>query len=150
MKNKLTKIIIGLLFSLNILCLVSCKKKNEIETFLPRLDTQTKCKIQIAGRYQNFEALEAEFDRFNEFYPEVELSYTYLDNYKVTISTALAGLDAPDIFMTFPWMLDKTNYDPLLENAENLADSKATGIELSAISKKLLFYMIYLIKIFYY
>ena len=140
MKNKLTKIIIGLLFSLNILCLVSCKKKNEIETFLPRLDTQTKCKIQIAGRYQNFEALEAEFDRFNEFYPNVELSYNYLDNYKVTISTALAGLDAPDIFMTFPWMLDKTNYNPLLDNAENLADSAKTGIELSAINKKLLFY----------
>lgn len=140
MKNKLTKIIIGLLFSLNILCLVSCKKKNEIETFLPRLDTQTKCKIQIAGRYQNFEALEAEFDRFNEFYPNVELTYNYLDNYKVTISTALAGLDAPDIFMTFPWMLDKTNYNPLLDNAENLADSAKTGIELSAINKKLLFY----------
>ena len=140
MKNKLTKIIIGLLFSLNILCLVSCKKKNEIETFLPRLDTQTKCKIQIAGRYQNFEALEAEFDRFNEFYPNVDLSYNYLDNYKVTISTALAGLDAPDIFMTFPWMLDKTNYNPLLDNAENLADTAKTGIELSAINKKLLFY----------
>ena len=140
MKNKLTKIIIGLLFSLNILCLVSCKKKNEIETFLPRLDTQTKCKIQIAGRYQNFEALEAEFDRFNEFYPNVDLSYNYLDNYKVTISTALAGLDAPDIFMTFPWMLDKTNYNPLLDNAENLADINKTGIELSAINKKLLFY----------
>lgn len=140
MKNKLTKIIIGFLFSLNILCLVSCKKKNGIETFVPRLDTQTKCKIQIAGRYQNFEALEAEFDRFNEFYPNVDLSYNYLDNYKVTISTALAGLDAPDIFMTFPWMLDKTNYNPLLDNAENLADTAKTGIELSAINKKLLFY----------
>ncbi len=38
-------------------------------------------------------------------------------------------------------MLDKTSYDPLLENAENLADSKATGIELSAVNQKLLFYM---------
>jgi multiple sugar transport system substrate-binding protein len=125
---------------LSICCLGGCKKKNEIETFLPRLDTQTKCKIQIAGRYQNFEALEAEFDRFNEFYPNVELSYNYLDNYKVTISTALAGLDAPDIFMTFPWMLDKTNYNPLLDNAENLAATDKTGIDLSAINKKLLFY----------
>ncbi len=141
MKIKLAKICLGLLVVLSICCLAGCKKKNAQAAFVPRLDTQSKCKILIAGRYQNFEALEAEFDRFNEFYPEVELSYTYLDNYKVTISTALAGEDAPDIFMTFPWMLDKTNYDPLLENAENLADSKATGIELSAISKKLLFYM---------
>ncbi len=140
MKIKLPKISIILVFVLSILCLMGCKKKNSTETFVPGLDTQTKCKIQIAGRYQNFEALEAEFDRFNEFYPDVELSYTYLDNYKVTISTALAGEDAPDIFMTFPWMLDKSNYNPLLDNAEDLADTKKTGIELSAINKKLLFY----------
>ena len=141
MKNKLTKISLIFLLIISICNLVSCKKENEKKNFVPRLDTETRCKLQIAGRYQNFEALEAEFDRFNEFYPNVELSYTYLDNYKVTISTALAGQDAPDIFMTFPWMLDKTNYNPLLDNAENLADSKATGIELSAINQKLLFYM---------
>ncbi len=141
MNNKLSKIKLALLLVCGIFCLFSCKKKTEEKVFVPRLDTQSKCKIEIAGRYQNFEALEAEFDRFNEFYPNVELSYTYLDNYKVTISTALAGEDAPDIFMTFPWMLDKTNFDPLLENAENLADSKLTGIELSAVNQKLLFYM---------
>ncbi len=141
MNNKLSKIKLALLLVCSIFCLFSCKKKTEEKVFVPRLDTQSKCKIEIAGRYQNFEALEAEFDRFNEFYPNVELSYTYLDNYKVTISTALAGEDAPDIFMTFPWMLDKTNFDPLLENAENLADSKLTGIELSAVNQKLLFYM---------
>ena len=141
MNKKLPKICIALLLVCIIFCLVSCKKKNSEAAFVPLLDTETKCKIEVAGRYQNFEALEAEFDRFNEFYPNVELSYTYLDNYKVTISTALAGENAPDIFMTFPWMLDKTDFDPLLENAENLADSKNTGIELSAINQKLLFHM---------
>ena len=141
MKIKLTNISLILLFLLGVFGLVSCRKKDTGTTFVPCLDTASKCKIEIAGRYQNFEALEAEFDRFNEFYPNVELSYTYLDNYKVTISTALVGTDAPDIFMTFPWMLDKTNYNPLLDNAENLADTKTTGIELSAINQKLLFYM---------
>ena len=119
--------------------LVSCNKQSKESAFVPRLDTKTKCKIEIAGRYQNFEALEAEFDRFNEFYPNVELSYTYLDNYKKSITTALASQNPPDIFTTFPWMLDKSNYNPLLENAENLADSKNTGIELSAVNQKLLF-----------
>ncbi len=38
-------------------------------------------------------------------------------------------------------MLDKTNFDPLLNNAENLADSKATGFELNAVNLKLLFPM---------
>ena len=141
MKIKLTKISLALLFVFTISCFASCKKKLNDDAFIPYLDTLEKCKIEIVGRYKNFEALEAEFDRFNEFYPNVELSYTYLDNYKGTIATALAGDDAPDIFMTFPWMLDKTSYDPLLENAENLADSKATGIELSAVNQKLLFYM---------
>ena len=125
-----------------IFCLIfyaSCKKKAENADFVPHLDTKTKCKIEIAGRYQNFEAIEAEFDRFNEFYPNVELAYTYLDNYKKSISTALASENAPDIFMTFPWMLDKSNYNPLLDNAENLADSKNTGIELSDVNQKLLF-----------
>ena len=119
--------------------LVSCNKEPKESAFVPRLDTKTKCKIEIAGRYQNFEALEAEFDRFNEFYPNVELSYTYLDNYKKSITTALASQNPPDIFTTFPWMLDKTNYNTLLENAENFADSKSTGIELSAVNQKLLF-----------
>lgn len=119
--------------------LVSCNKEPKESAFVPRLDTKTKCKIEIAGRYQNFEALEAEFDRFNEFYPNVELSYTYLDNYKKSITTALASQNPPDIFTTFPWMLDKTNYNTLLESAENFADSKITGIELSAVNQKLLF-----------
>ena len=118
---------------------VSCNKEPKESAFVPRLDTKTKCKIEIAGRYQNFEALEAEFDRFNEFYPNVELTYTYLDNYKKSITTALASQNPPDIFTTFPWMLDKTNYNTLLESAENFADSKSTGIELSAVNQKLLF-----------
>ena len=43
--------------------------------------------------------------------------------------------------MTFPWMLDKTSFDPLLNNAENLADSKNTVFELKAVNQKLLFPM---------
>ena len=43
--------------------------------FQPRLDTDTECEITVIGSYSNFEALEAEFDSFNEFYPDVELNY---------------------------------------------------------------------------
>ena len=60
----------------------SCNKKTAAEkAFKPRLATDTKCQINIAGNYKNFEALEAEFDRFNEFYPDVELSFSFLDSY---------------------------------------------------------------------
>ena len=71
MKIKLTKISLALLMVLSISCLGGCKKKNKDAVFVPRFDTQKKCKIEIVGRYKNFEALEAEFDRFNEFYPNV-------------------------------------------------------------------------------
>ena len=136
MKNKLTKISFVLFLILNICSLTGCKKKINEDAFIPKLDTQTKCKIEIAGNYYNFEALEAEFDRFNEFYPNVELAYTYLDNYKKSISTALASTDAPDIFMTFPWMLDKSNYESLFDYAENLSNQN-----LSAFNQKLLYRM---------
>ena len=135
MNNKLTMISKTLLLLFAISTLSCCKKKKEESVFIPQLDTQTKCKIEIAGNYYNFEALEAEFDRFNEFYPEVELIYTYLDNYKKTIFISLAGTDAPDIYTTFPWMLDKSNYDPLFEYAENLSNQN-----LSSVNQKLLYH----------
>lgn len=137
MKTKLIKdSLLGSLIICIILSLFSCKKKNEESAFIPQLDTQTKCKIEIAGTYFNFEALEAEFDRFNDFYPNVELVYTNLDNYKKTIFTSLAGSNPPDIFVTFPWMLDKSNYNPLFEYAENLSNKN-----LSSINQKLLYHM---------
>ena len=68
MKNKLTKISLVILLTAIVCMFTSCKKKLNDDAFIPYLDTLTKCKIQIAGRYQNFEALEAEFDRFNEYY----------------------------------------------------------------------------------
>lgn len=137
MKTKLIKrFLLGLFTICLILSLFSCKKKNEKSVFIPQLDTQTKCKIEIAGNYYNFEALEAEFDRFNDFYPNVDLVFTYLDSYKKTIFTSLAGTNAPDIFMTFPWMLDKSNYNPLFDYAENLSSQN-----LSSINQKLLYYM---------
>jgi multiple sugar transport system substrate-binding protein len=142
MKNKLIKTSLQISIALCILfSFFSCTRKNEEAVFVPKLDVQTKCKIEIAGNYYNFEALEAEFDRFNEFYPDVELAYTYLDNYKTSISTSLAGPNPPDIFMTFPWMLDKANYKHLYGYAENLADKKNTALNLSSVNQKLLYHM---------
>ena len=37
------------------------------EGFSPALDTSTECHITVAGGYDNFEALEAEFDSFNSY-----------------------------------------------------------------------------------
>ncbi len=119
--------------------LTSCNKKSAAaRAFKPRLATDTKCQINIAGNYKNFEALEAEFDRFNEFYPDVELSYTYLDNYKATIKSAMASDAAPDIYMTFQWMLDKVDYKEVLDSAQDMSKEKELGFNLSTIRKELI------------
>jgi multiple sugar transport system substrate-binding protein len=117
----------------------SCNKnKGGKSAFTPRLSPDTKCRITIAGNYKNFEALEAEFDRFNEFYPAVELSYSYLDNYKGTIKSALSSGAAPDIYMTFPWMLDRPDYRDVLDCAQDLSDEKSAGFNLSTIRSQLI------------
>ena len=117
----------------------SCNKKSAAEkAFKPRLATDTKCQIHIAGNYKNFEALEAEFDRFNEFYPDVELSFSFLDSYNSTIKSALAGDSAPDIYMTFQWMLDRPEYKDLFASAQDMSDEKKLGFNLSTIRKELI------------
>jgi len=107
------------------------------EAFAPSLDTATKCSISVAGSYDNFEALEAEFDKFNAIYPDVELSYTKLDDYNNVVSTALGSSDAPDIFFAYDFMLDSADYDALFERTEDLSDA-ALNIDLSCVRPSLL------------
>jgi len=106
--------------------------------FVPALDTESECEITVAGNYSNFESLEAEFDRFNEYYPDVVLEYVRLDDYNRTLSPALAGTDAPDIYCCFPWMIDREDYAQVFASAEDLADP-SLGIDLSIIRKELLY-----------
>lgn len=133
------KVISIILLVIMVLCLGACKseKKQEKEEFKPKLDTSTECKIRIVGTYSNFEALEAEFDRFNEYYPNVELSYTKIDDYNNSIATVLNGNDAPNIFFSFSWMTGNSTYDSVFDHMENLADSKL-GLDLDCIRPGLL------------
>ena len=94
------KIMCVLLAVLMIPGLAACSAKKQAaadEEFKPALDTSTSCKVRVVGGYDNFEALEAEFDAFNEYYPNAELSYTKIDDYNNMIGTVLNGNDAPDM-----------------------------------------------------
>lgn len=120
-----------------------CSQKNgntgeQTNGFKPALDTGTACSISVYGNYGNFEPLETEFAAFNEFYPNVELSYTNLDNYKSSIGPALKSSEAPNIYMLWHWMIDKDEYSDLFDSAENLSDS-SLGIDLSCIKSGLLY-----------
>ena len=115
----------------------SSGQASEQKSFTPSLDTATKCSIAVAGNYDNFEALEAEFDKFNTYYPDVELSYTKLDDYNKVVSTTLSSDNAPDIFFAQEFMLGNESYAALFEHAEDLSDP-ALKIDLSCVRPSLL------------
>ena len=100
--------------------------------FTPSLDKETSCSITIAGSYDNFEALEAEFDRFNEIYPNVQLSYTKLDDYSNILGTVLEGEDKPNIFFSNAGMIGNEKYDTVFAHTEDLSDP-AVGLNLDCI-----------------
>ena len=130
-----------LLAMLMILGLTACgSAKQEVTTeegFKPSLDTSTSCKINVAGGYDNFEALETEFDRFNEYYPNVELAFTKVDDYNNMIGTVLNGNDAPDIYVNHSWMYGREQYKASIDHAENLADP-ALGLDLDCIRSNII------------
>ena len=129
------KLICIMLAICTLVSLTACGGKTQEETvtgFKPALDTGTSCSITVAGSYDNFEALEAEFDRFNEFYPNVRFSYVKLDDYNNTLGTALEGNEAPNIFFSYTWMIGSEKYDTVSAHMEILSDP-ALGFDLSCI-----------------
>ncbi len=138
---------IYLLFAvLVILSLTACgskqqeKKQEEVTTaegFRPSLDTSIKSHINVAGGYSNFEALEAEFDRFNKYYPDVEMMFTKVDDYNNMIGTVLNGNDAPDIYVNYSWMYGRDQYKASIDHAENLAEPKL-GLALDSIRSNII------------
>lgn len=131
--KKITCLLLVMLMSLSLAACGSEKQeaKNE-KGFQPALDTSVKGHISVAGGYDNFEALETEFDRFNEYYPNVELVFTKVDDYNNMIGTVLNGKDAPDIYVNYSWMYGRDQYKSSIDHAENLADP-ALGLDLDCI-----------------
>ena len=135
------KIMCMLLAVLMILGLTACGSKKQETTseegFKPALDTSASCNINVVGGYDNFEALEAEFDRFNEFYPNVELKFTKVDDYNNMIGTVLKGNDAPDIYVNNSWMYGRDQYKDAIDYAEDLSDPDL-GLDLDCIRSNII------------
>ena len=118
-------------------CVTVTQKTETAEGFSPSLDTSSDCHITVAGGYDNFEALEAEFDRFNKIYPNAELVYTKIDDYNNMIGTVLNGNDAPDIYVNYSWMYGREQYSSSIDHAEDLADP-ALGLDLGCIRSNII------------
>ena len=135
------KTICMLLAVLMIVGLTACgAKKQEATTgkgFRPSLDTSVSCHISVVGNYNNFESLEAEFDCFNEYYPNVELAFTKIDDYNNMIGTVLNGNDAPDIYVNYSWMYGREQYIASIDHAEDLVDP-ALGLDLDCIRSNII------------
>ena len=126
------RIVCVFIAALMIFSLTAYGSETTEEDFQPSLDTSTSCQISVTGGYDNFEALETEFDRFNEYYPNVELMYTKVDDYNNMIGTVLNGNDAPDIYVNNSWMYGRDQYKDSIDHAEDLADP-ALGLDLDCI-----------------
>ena len=134
------KILCVILAALLAVVPAACISRTQAESagaFQPRLDPDTSCEIRVVGSYSNFEALEAEFDRFNEFYPDVELSYEKPDDYNNLLGTILEGGNAPNIFFSYQWMCGNEKYQTVCEHMEDLADP-ALGLDLDCLRPGLL------------
>ncbi len=136
------KILCTVLALFMLVTLTSCgSKPSEPEKtsaeFEPLLDTGTDCSITVAGSYDNFEALEMEFDRFNEIYPNVELNYVKLDDYNNVLATALDGNDKPNIFFSYSWMIGNEKYDQVFAHMEDLS-APELGLDLDCIRPRLI------------
>ena len=113
-----------------------CGDTKEQEGFVPKYDTSISASLKIYGSYSNFEALESEFERFNEYYPNVELSYIYLDGYGDSIGNSLLSAEAPDIYCTFYWMWGNPNCQDIFDSAADLS-AEDTGIDFSCLREDL-------------
>ncbi len=138
MRKMLCVILSALLAVISMAC-ASPAGAESAGVFQPRLDTSTSCEITVVGSYSNFEALEAEFDSFNEFYPNVELTYWKPDDYENLLGMVLEGKNAPNIFFSFPWMYGNDNYRTAFEHMEDLSDPDL-GLDLECIRPNLLRY----------
>ena len=106
---------------LSVALLAACG--GDAKEFKPALDVETKCSIKIVGEYSNFEALEAEFDKFNVYYPNVTLTYEKIDDYNNNIATVLESTK-PNIFFSYTWMMGNDKYNDVVSHMEDLSDTK--------------------------
>ena len=108
-----------------ILLFASCGKGNSN-------NTQEEIDIKIVGSYDNFEALEAEFTKFNEQYPNVRLSYKKIDDYENTIISVLEGNSKPNIFFSTTKMFEDEKYNSVVNHMEDLS-SESLNLDLDCI-----------------
>ena len=135
--KKTTCVILAALVILGLTVCGQARPGAKAEGFRPSLDSSADCRINVIGGYNNFEALEAEFERFNAYYPDVRLTFTKIDDYNNMVGTVLNGNAAPDIYVNYSWMYGREQYSASIEHAENLTDP-ALDLDLDCIRRNII------------
>ena len=114
----------------------STSEEVEIEKeFVPALDTEAAVVINVVGGYDNFPSLDEVTLDFNEYYPNVEVSYSKVDDYNNVKDMLMTDNPDVDIFMANnTWV---KNSDVVKESVVNLADEEL-GFDLSALDEGVL------------
>jgi len=136
MKKKL-KTLLSLSMAAALLLQGCGSMKNADAPFTPKYDKNAEFSLTVAGSYSNFESLEAEFERFYEYYPNASLQYVSMDDYSNVISNALVSSEPPDIFTTNSWMIGNDMYNDMFAACEVLSDS-SLNIDYSCIRDSLI------------
>ena len=135
--RKMLCVVLAALFAVIPTACFSRAQAESAGVFQPRLDPDASCQITVVGSYSNFEALETEFDRFNEFYPDVELTYVKPDDYNNLLGTILESSNAPNIFFSYQWMCGNEKYQKVCDHMEDLSDPQL-GLDLECLRTGLL------------
>lgn len=117
MKKGKQRAAVWLCAALTALTVMGCGQKNDekkTETaFIPSLDTERNVTLEVAGFLGNFEALDQVVNDFNEYYPNVSVSYE--QNSGTSLVDYLENNEYVDIFMT-----SKENIDPYADESMNV------------------------------
>ena len=112
----------------------------EQTAFVPQLDTEAAVNLEVSGFFGNFEALDQIINAFNEYYPNVTVSYEQNNGAKLVEymknnpSVDIVMVDDPNLRYS-----DWTEYYVL----DQLADLSAENVDVSALQEDLLPYCTY-------
>ena len=105
------------------------------EGFVPALDTDTEATLYFVGSWGNFEALDQVALDFQQYYPNVEVVYTKLDDYRNDLANRFVTGEEIDLFMLSWWAEEYSLNQNIIDNAEDLNE---TGIDFSNINADML------------
>ena len=136
--KKLTALILAAVMLLSLTACGAEKSTAAEETaaaFTPALATDTEGTIYFVGSWGNFEALDSVAADFKEYYPNVNIVYIKLDDYRNDLANRFATGEEIDLFMCDWWDVEYPANANIIANAEDL---NSAGIDFSNIDAELL------------